>query len=92
MLPGMIRHGKRTLVDKPFAVGWPGVGDRKHQSSDEVSVSDGTGACCGPQVLLSVIPILSGTRWIAHVGQSGMLWIDQNSCLLYLLDNEISPP
>lgn len=42
LLPGMIRHVKRTLVDKPFAVGWPGVGDRKHQSSDEVAVSDGT--------------------------------------------------
>lgn len=40
----------------------------------------------------SVIPILSGTRWIAHVSQRGMLCLDQNSCLLHLLDNEISHP
>lgn len=68
LLPGMISHVKRTLVRKPFTVWWPGVGDRKHQRSDEVSVFWwGWDPDCGPQVLLSVTS--------SSVGQDG------SSCL-----------
>lgn len=34
LLPEMVSHVNRTLVNKPFVMWWPGFRDRTHSSSD----------------------------------------------------------